>query len=95
MLDNSKVDSLKIVTFDNISALEKQGNSLFLSRSGQASEIASDAMVKSGYLEESNVNPVTSMVQMVEIMRHFEAIQKSVSLLINDINSKAIEKLGK
>jgi flagellar basal-body rod protein FlgF len=95
LLDNSKADRLKIVTFDNISALEKQGNSLFLSRSGQASETASDATVKSGYLEESNVNPVTSMVQMVDIMRHFESIQKSVSLLMNDINSKAIEKLGK
>lgn len=95
LLDKSKVDRLKIVTFDNISVLEKQGNSLFLSRSGQASEIASDATVKSGYLEESNVNPVTSMVQMVDVLRHFEAIQKSVSLLMNDINSKAIEKLGK
>jgi hypothetical protein len=32
---------------------------------------------------------------MVEIMRQFESIQKSMSLLMNDINSKAIEKLGK
>lgn len=95
LVDNSKVDRLRIVTFDNISALEKQGNSLFRSRSGQVSATASDATVRSGYLEESNVNAVTSMVQMVDIMRHFEAIQKSVSLLMNDINSKAIEKLGK
>jgi hypothetical protein len=35
------------------------------------------------------------MVRMVEIMRQFESIQKSMSLLMNDINSKAIEKLGK
>jgi flagellar basal-body rod protein FlgG len=95
LLDNSRVDSLKIVAFDNLSALEKQGNSLFLIRSGQAVETDSDASIKPGYLEESNVNPVASMVQMVDIMRHFEAIQKSISLLMNDINSKAIDKLGR
>jgi flagellar basal-body rod protein FlgF len=95
LLDNSSVDRLKIVTFDNISTLEKEGSSLFRSRSGQASETGSAATIRSGYLETSNVNPVSSMVHMVEIMRHFEAIQKSVSLLMNDINSKAIEKLGR
>ena len=93
-LGNTRIDRLKIVSFDNLSTLEKEGNSLFLSREGQASEKPSTATIKSGYLEQSNVNPVSSIVKMVEILRHFEAIQKSVSLLMNDINSKAIEKLG-
>jgi len=51
--------------------------------------------LKPGYLEQSNVNAVSSVVQMVDILRHFEAIQKSVNLLMNDINSKAIDKLGR
>ncbi len=94
-LDDAAVDRMKIVTFDDISKLEKEGGSLFISRSGQSSEKPSDATVKSGYLEQSNVNAVTSVVQMVEILRHFEAIQKSVNLLMNDINAKVIDKLGK
>ena len=94
MSDNSRVDRLKIVTFDNISTLEKEGNSLFRARTGQAAEAPSNAAIKSGYLEASNVNAVASMVHMVEIMRHFESIQKTVSLLMNDINAKAIDKLG-
>jgi len=32
---------------------------------------------------------------MVDIMRHFEAIQKCISLVMNDINSKAIDRLGR
>jgi hypothetical protein len=32
---------------------------------------------------------------MVEILRHFEAIQKSINLVMNDINAKAIDKLGR
>jgi flagellar basal-body rod protein FlgF len=94
-LDGAEVDHLKVVAFDDVSVLEKEGNSLFLSKKGQDAEKRSDATIKSGYLEQSNVNPVTSIVGMVNIMRHFEAIQKSLNLIMNDINSKAIERLGR
>jgi len=93
-LNNTPVDRLKIVAFDNVSMLEKEGNSLLLSRAGQSAEKPSSAAIKSGYLEQSNVNPVSSLVQMVELLRNFESIQKSVSLVMNDMNSKAIDKLG-
>lgn len=92
--EDAAVDRLKIVTFDNLSTLEKEGNSLLAAKGGPDSEKVSIATIKSGYLEQSNVNPVSSMVQMVDLMRHFEAIQKSVSLLMNELNSKAIDKLG-
>lgn len=94
-LDNVPVDRLKIASFDDLSALKKEGSSLFISRADRSLEKSSDAKIKSGYLEQSNVNPVSSIVRMVEILRHFEAIQKSINLVMNDINSKAIEKLGR
>ena len=52
-------------------------------------------LVRQGYLEQSNVNAVASVVGMVGILRHFEAIQKSVNLLMNDVNAKAIDRLGR
>lgn len=94
-LENAPVDQLKVVAFDDVSKLQKEGNSLFISNEGQTAEKPSDAKIKSGYLEESNVNAVSSMVQMIDILRNFEAIQKSINLLMNDINSKAIERLGR
>lgn len=94
-LGKNQLDQLKIVSFDDLSALKKEGNSLFVSRSDRSLEKSSDAKIKSGYLEQSNVNPVSSIVRMVEILRHFEAIQKSINLVMNDINTKAIEKLGR
>jgi flagellar basal-body rod protein FlgF len=93
--ETTPVDRLKIVSFDDLSALKKEGSSLFISRADRSLEKSSDAKIKSGYLEQSNVNPVSSIVRMVEILRHFEAIQKSINLVMNDINSKAIEKLGR
>jgi len=94
-LKGAAVDRLKIVTFPDLSTLEKEGNSLFIARGGRAGEKAPEAAVKSRYLEQSNVNAVSAIVQMVDILRHFEAIQKSVNLLMNDLNSKAIERLGR
>jgi flagellar basal-body rod protein FlgF len=94
-LNNAPIDRLKVVTFDDLSSLKKEGNSLFKSQADHSPEKSSDAKIKSGYLEQSNVNPVSSIVRMVEILRHFEAIQKSINLVMNDINTKAIEKLGR
>jgi flagellar basal-body rod protein FlgF len=93
-LDDAQVDRLKLVTFDNLSSLEKEGSSLFVSRASQGSEKDSKAVIKSGYLEQSNVDPISSVVRMVEIQRNFEALQKSVTLVMNDINAKVIDKLG-
>lgn len=94
-LDDVQVDRLKVTAFNDLSVLEKEGNSLFKSRAGQDSGKSSNATIKSGYLEQSNVNPVSSIVHMVEIMRNFEAIQKSINLEMNDMDPKAIDKLGR
>jgi flagellar basal-body rod protein FlgF len=85
---------LKVITFDDFTKLEKEGSSLLVSRAGREQEKNADAKIKSGYLEQANVNAVSSVVRMVEIMRRFEAIQKSI-VVMNDINSKSIEKLGR
>ncbi len=94
-LNDTRVDRLKIVTFDSLSSLMREGNSLFVQSAGQQAEKVSDAKIKSGYLEQSNVDPVSSVVQLVEIMRQFEALQRCVHLIMNDMNTKSIEKLGR
>lgn len=94
-LDSVAVDRLKVVTFDDLSTLAKEGNSLFTSSAGEDSIKASGARIRSGYLEQSNVNAVASIVRMVNILRHFEAIQKSINLEMNEMNTKVIEKLGR
>ncbi len=95
LVDGAQIDRLKVTSFADLSKLEKEGSSLFKNTAGQNSEKASDAKIKSGYLEQSNVNPVSSIVHMVEIHRHFEAIQKSIHLVMNEMNSKVIDKLGR
>lgn len=89
------VDTLKVVDFRDTRYLEKQGSSLWRDtpESGFAvtADLGSDTKVIQGFLEASNVNPVTEMVRMIEVNRAYEANQKVIQThdtlagkLIND-----------
>ncbi len=88
------VDRLKIVGFKRDRYLRKVGNSYWASteHSGNAFVMVDNRpKVKQGFLEGSNVNPVTEMVKMIEVNRSYEANQKLIQAedtllgrLIND-----------
>jgi flagellar basal-body rod protein FlgG len=76
------LDTLKIVDFDLERYIEKQGSSLY-----KATDVSGEAFVIEGgdrprviqgFVEASNVDPVTEMVQMIEVQRAYEANQKAV-----------------
>ncbi len=94
-LNDVRIDRLKTASFENPAALLREGSSLLAPAEGQVAGAAPGLEIQQGYLEQSNVNPISSVVGLVGIMRQFEAIQKSFNLLMNDINAKAIEKLGR
>lgn len=76
------LDTLKIVEFDIDRYLAKQGSSLYRDTevSGPATVIEAGDRPKviQGFVEGSNVNAVTEMVQMIEVNRAYEANQKVV-----------------
>lgn len=94
-LDGNLVDRLKLVTFNDPRALQREGAALMAPVIDKMKAVPAQLQVRQGYLEQSNVNAVASVVGMVGILRHFEAIQKSVNLLMNEINAKAIDRLGR
>ena len=54
----------------------------------------SQRAIRQGTLEQSNVNAVKEMVQMINVMRQFEALQKTIFTMMNNINDKAINQVG-
>ena len=76
------LDSLKVVNFEQPRYLAKQGNSRWADTetSGPAQVIpeAQRPKVRQGFVEGSNVNPVTEMVQMIEINRAYENNSKMI-----------------
>jgi len=73
-LDGKVVDKLMITTFDDPSKLKKLGSSYFVASS--MGKVSKDAQVMQGFLEMSNVNPIKEMVDMITVMRAYEANQK-------------------
>ncbi|HOM87520.1 MAG TPA: flagellar basal-body rod protein FlgF, partial [Spirochaetota bacterium] len=73
------IDKLKIVDFENIRELKKEGESLYheTQYSGPALP-AEEYKVIQGFLEKSNVNAVREMVDMIEVQRSYEANQKAM-----------------
>ena len=63
-------------------------------RAGSDAEGAQVPRVKQGFVETSNVDPVTEMLKLMEIVRHFEATQK-VARSYNDLMQQGIADLGK
>lgn len=90
------VDKLKLVRFENpLTALTKQGDSMFAA-TGKAQPLDdTDSKIQQGSLETSNVNPISEMVAMINNNREFDSLQKSVSLLMNDLGKKISSEIGK
>ena len=80
-LNTVEVDRLQIVQVPRDRYLQKQGDSYWTTTedSGEAAVAAEDRpRVRQGFLEGSNVNPVTEMVQMIEVNRAYEANQRVI-----------------
>lgn len=88
-IDGTEVGKLDVVTFDDLSKLKKIGQNLFVANG--AKEIpAKNYEIRQGFVEKSNVNPVREMVELIEIQRAFESVQKSV-ISIDEAEHRLIE----
>ncbi|MET0752971.1 MAG: flagellar basal-body rod protein FlgF [Pyrinomonadaceae bacterium] len=89
-------DKLKLVRFDNpTAALTKEGEALFIATGTENPQENVNSRVVQGALESSNVNSLTEMVAMINNSREFESLQKSVTLLMNDLGRKIAGEIGK
>lgn len=87
------VGQLKVMALDDAATLQHLGGSLYASASPARLLADADIQVRQGALENSNVDHMTEMVQMVQVMRHFETMTRVVQGY-DDMMGTAIAKLG-
>ncbi len=93
-VDGDLVDALDVVTFADLSKLEKKGKNLFAYTGNIGDEILPENLViKHMVLEGSNVKAVDEMVKMIDYHRMFETFTKSM-MTFDEIDSKAISEVG-
>lgn len=88
---NDYIDTLDIASFQDNNTLTKLEDNLYTS-TGQRREF--NGSVLQGYLEVSNVNTVTAMVDMITVARAYETNQKMIQTQ-DSILGKAVNDLGR
>ena len=87
---------IKTVRFENpVEALTHAGNSLFAATGTEEPEDAVGSEVLQGTIESSNINPIEEMVSMINNTREFESLQRSISLMMNDVGRKVATEIGR
>jgi flagellar basal-body rod protein FlgF len=87
---------LKIAQFnDPGTALQKEGHSLFLATGTEPAGESTSTRVMQGTLEMSNVNSLSEMVAMMQNTREFDSLQRSVSMMMNDIGRTIANEIAK
>ena len=80
MVDGVAVDRLRLAQFPNPSAILREGNSLLHVSDAEPAEPDSFRVIQ-GSLEQSNVNSIQSMVELIDIQRQFEAYQRALRVM--------------
>ncbi len=75
--DGVQVDKLSVTDFENYDYLKKFGETMYEAVDGYR-EKDTAAGIRQGYTEQSNVNVVSEMVNMIAITRAYEANQKVI-----------------
>jgi flagellar basal-body rod protein FlgF len=97
VVDGVEGDSLLMTSFEKENDLVKQGESLFVSLDGKGlSTEAKDykSRLLQGYLENPNVSVIREMVDMISVMRAYEANQKVITMQ-DETLGKVINEVGR
>jgi flagellar basal body rod protein FlgG len=91
---DEQAGKLSVVTFDRPDQLVRE-NGARLRAEGQTAAPAKVASVRGGALEESNVSVAGRLAELTTVSRSFEALQKAIGMLMNDVDGRAIDSLGR
>jgi flagellar basal-body rod protein FlgG len=84
---------LSIVALDE-TGIDRESGARFRAMPGTTPRPATGKVI-GGALEQANVGVVDRMVALTEIKRSFEALQRGATVLMNDVDGRAINELGR
>jgi len=85
--------TIKLVDFETPQDLVKEAADRFMADPATAK--AASGTIRSGAVEQANVSVVDRVAELTTVMRGFEALQRAVSVLANDVDGRAISELGR
>jgi flagellar basal body rod protein FlgG len=92
--DGTVTGKITVVEFADPRRLVREGGALLRADEGAAAS-ASQSTIRAGALEQSNVSVVERVAELTSVARTFEALQRAVSLLMNDIDGRTIDSIAR
>lgn len=86
--DGEYVDKINLYDFEDYNYLKKYGDVMYEPVDGAVEKDAT-GLIRQGYTEQSNVNVVTEMVNMIAITRAYEANQKVIQSVDQTLENSA------
>ncbi|MBV9881224.1 MAG: flagellar hook-basal body protein [Gemmatirosa sp.] len=93
-VDGKPVDRLRVERSGAGAELAHEGGTLFVPDAARRPVAPSEGVVRQGFIEESNVNTVGSMVDMIAVQRAYASVQKAVTT-IDAVRGTAVTEIGK
>jgi len=85
---------LRVVEFPSSTQLESAGTGYY-SAPANTAKVATQSNIRQGMLESSNVNPISSMVELVTAQRSAEMMQRALSMFNSELDKTATQDLPK
>lgn len=86
------VGRLNIVEFQNEQQMQRAGDSLYATSA--PSQPARAVRVVQGAIENSNVEPITEMTEMIDLLRNYQSVQRMMET-DQELQRRSIERLAK
>jgi flagellar basal-body rod protein FlgF len=91
-VDGNIVATLGIYRFADDAALQKQGDLNYTANATPQRVV--DPEIEQGAVEQSNVNAVSAMIELIEMQRVFEINQRAVNTVMNTLNRRAVAEIA-
>jgi flagellar basal-body rod protein FlgF len=89
-----QVGKLGVYKFDNLAVLEKTGDNLYKNGSNAQPAPTTDAKVRQGMLEGSNVRQIVEITRMIEVSRAYEQVTQMMNSEA-ELSRNSISRLGR
>ena len=93
-VDGAPAGKVRIADFDDRGVLAREGAGRFRAPSSVTPREGKGAL-HGGALEQANVSIVERVAHLTELTRSFEALNRGISVLMNDLDGRAISELGR
>lgn len=94
-VNGEKLTQLSVVEFKDTGLLKKQGHNVYINDDARnIIKTLPESRIHQGFEEQSNVNPVQEMSELMKSYRQFESIQRAIKTY-DSMSGKAINEITK